>query len=59
LAQLLQILIVISATQSLWNDVINVHLTFGFTTLLAASISQQYAFPNLAPSFAAAIHPGF
>jgi hypothetical protein len=59
LAQLLQILIVISATQSLWNDVIDVHLPFGFTTLLAASISQQYAFSYLAPTFSAAIHPGF
>ena len=49
LAQLTQIPFVITAIESLWNDVVDVHLALCRATYLTASISQQYTLSDDAP----------
>jgi hypothetical protein len=49
-----------SLHKTLWNDVIDVELSFCLTASLASvTVSGEDAFPDLAPSFGAAILPTF
>jgi hypothetical protein len=49
LAQLTQIPFIITAIESLWNDVIDVHLAFCRATYLTAPIPKQYTLSDDAP----------
>jgi hypothetical protein len=46
---LTQIPLIVASVQSLWNDVIDVHLALCRATYLTASIPQQYALSDDAP----------